>query len=143
MTIAFKRSATAISHPLKSKKIYRQVSKETFIKWQRLHEREFQAMSWLRCSLDHSDKSLMSTLWCEICCKYERRIEGKKNFSRAWIDGSTYHKTSNATDHVSSKQHKAAMTLRKRRMLVSLLYTSYSTIACCLHNPPWILLDLN
>ena len=106
-------------------------------------ECEFQTILLFRCSLDHSDKSLMSTLWCEICCKYERRIEGKKNFSRAWIDGSTYHKTSNATDHVSSKQHKAAMTLRKRRILVSLLYTSYSTIACCLHNPPWILLDLN
>ena len=72
----------------KSKKIKRQVSKETFSKWQRIYESEFQAMSWLRCSMDRSDKLLVSTLWCEVCCKYERRIDSMKNFSRAWIDGS-------------------------------------------------------
>jgi len=136
--MASKRPATATSHPFKSKKTKRQVSKETFIKWQRLHEREFQAMSWLRCSMDHSDKSLVSTLWCEVCRKYERRIESKKNFSRAWITGSTNHKTSNVTDHASSEQHKAAMALLRREQAknASKPVTSYSTIACCLHNPP-------
>ena len=33
------------------------------------------------------------------------------NFSKAWIDGSTNHKTSNVTDHTCSEQHKSAMVL--------------------------------
>jgi len=37
-------------------------------------------------------------LWCAVCKQYESRIEGLKNFSRAWIDGSTNHKTSNIVD---------------------------------------------
>jgi len=92
----------------------------------------------LCCSMDHSDKSLMSTLWCEVCHKYERRIESKKNFSRAWITGSINHKTSNITDHTSSEQHKATMALLRREQAknASEPVTSYSTIARCLHNPP-------
>jgi len=31
-----------------------------------------------------------------------------KNFSRAWIEGSTNHKTSNIVDHANSDQHRAA-----------------------------------
>ena len=87
--------------------------------------------------MDCSDKSLVSTLWCEVCRKYERRIDSKKNFSRAWIDGSTNHKTSNVVDHASSEQHKAAIALLRREQAknASEPVASYSTIARCLHNP--------
>ena len=133
--MASKRSAAADES--KSKKIKRQVSKETFSKWQKVHECEFQVMSWLRCTVDRSDKSLVSTLWCEVCRKYERKIDSKKNFSRAWIDGSTNHKTSNVVDHTSNEQHKAAMALLRQEQAknASEPVASYSTIACCLHNP--------
>ena len=66
-------------------------------------------MSWLRCDLDPQDRSLVSVLWCDVCRKYEDRIRGQKNFSRAWIDGSTNHKTSNISDHATSDQHKVEM----------------------------------
>ena len=36
------------------------------------------------------------------------KIVGHKNFSRAWIDGSTNHKTSIIIDHAHSEQHKSA-----------------------------------
>ena len=47
---------------------------------------------------------------------YESRICGLKNISRAWVDGSCNHKTSNITDHANSEPHKAAMVyFRKSR----------------------------
>ena len=55
-------------------------------------------MVWLRADMDDQDRSIVSTLWCVVCRKYETRMCGFKNFSRAWIDGSSNHKTSNITD---------------------------------------------
>lgn len=94
---------------ISAKRSRRQVSKETFNKWKKLYELKYQTATWLRCTTDSQDKSLVSTLWCETCRKYEKRIDSLKNFSRAWIDGSTNHKTSNIMDHASSDQHKMAM----------------------------------
>ncbi len=56
-------------------------------------------MTWLRCDVDKGKqkKSLVSTLWCGVCRKYEERIR------------SSNHKTSNIVDHATSDQHKAAM----------------------------------
>ena len=94
-------------------------------------------MSWLCCSMDRLDKSLVCTLWCEVCHKYEKRIKSKKNFSRAWIGGSYNQKTSNVMDHASSEQHKVAMAIlhREQAKNVKESLTSYSTIVRCLHNP--------
>ena len=41
-------------------------SKETFDKWQPLYEREDQSMMWLRCDVIKLNKTLVSTLWCEV-----------------------------------------------------------------------------
>ena len=82
---------------------------ETSSKWQRLYEQEHQSITWLRCKVDQHNKLLVSTLWCDVCRKYKQRIFGLKNFSRAWIDGSSNHKISSIVDHANSDQHKAAM----------------------------------
>ena len=50
----------------KTKQSKRQVSKDTFQKWQRTYK-EHQSMTWLRAEMDGQDKSLVSTLWCAIC----------------------------------------------------------------------------
>ena len=104
-----RRSATVASGASKTKQSKKQVSKETFQKWQRTYEKEYQSMTWLHAEVDKRDKTLVSTLWCVVCREYEARISGHKNFSRVWIDGSSNHKTSNITDHANSEPHKAAM----------------------------------
>ena len=88
-------------------------------------------MTWLRSEVDSQDKSLVSTLWCSVCRQYEKRICGHKNFSRAWIDGSSNHKTSNIADHANIEPHKAAMMyLRKDQAKArNEPITSYSPIA--------------
>ena len=88
-------------------------------------------MTWLRSEVDSQDKSLVSTLCCSVCRQYEKRICGHKNFSRACIDGSSNHKTSNIADHANSEPHKAAMMyLRKDQAKArNEPITSYSPIA--------------
>ena len=115
----------------KTKRAKRQVSKDTFLKWQRTYEREHQSMAWLRADMDKEDRSTVSTLWCFVCRKYKERICGQKNFSKAWIDGSTNHKTSNLTDHTCSEQHKSSMALFRKDQAKSKHdpITTYSPIA--------------
>ena len=81
--------------------------------------------------MDEEDRSIVSTLWCVICQKYEGRVCEQKNFSKAWIDGSTNHKTSNVTNHACSKQHKSAMALFRMDQAKSKHepITTYSPIA--------------
>ena len=70
---------------------------------------EHQSMAWLRAEVDNQDKSLVSALWCVVHRQYETRLCRLKNFSKAWIDGSSNHKMSNITDHTNSEPHKMAM----------------------------------
>ena len=58
---------------------------------------------------DVDDKSLIAMLWCQVCTTHERSITGLKNFSRAWIVGSTHQKSSNVVHHAKSEQHHTAM----------------------------------
>ena len=91
------------------KQCIRQVSKDTFQKWQQTHEKEHPSMMCLCAEMDGQDKSLVSMLWCFVCRQYKIRICGHKSISRAWIDGSSNHKMSNITDHANSEPHKVAM----------------------------------
>ena len=127
-----REQTTAVACVTKQPK--RQVSKDTFLKWQRNYEKEHQSMTWLRASMDQQDKSVVSTLWCVVCREYENRICGYRNFSRTWIDGSSNHKTSNIVDHAKSDPHKAAMGYFRRGQAKSRNepITSYSPIASSL-----------
>ena len=57
------------------KKAKRQVSRNTFDKWKRVYEKEYQAVTWLRCSMDSTDNSVVSTLWCAVCKQYESGVD--------------------------------------------------------------------
>ena len=62
-------------------------------------------MAWLRADMDDQDKSLVSMLWFGVCGKYETKICRYKNFSKAWIDGSSKQRTVNIIKHATSEQH--------------------------------------
>ena len=109
-------SASSDSSCFSDKKMKRQVSLATFEKWQRQFDEvdeELQTLTWLRCDKDHADRMLVSSLWCQVCRDYENRIVGRRNFSQAWITGSSNQRTSNVTDHAKSEQHETAMSLMK------------------------------
>ena len=89
------------------KKEKRQITLTTFNKWQVQFDRDYNSLCWLRC--ETNDNALVEKLWCHACRKYESYITGMKNFSSAWIKGSTNQKTSNVMDHATSEQHTTAM----------------------------------
>ena len=73
----------------------------------------------------------MSKLWCAVCHKYKANITRHKNFSRAWIDGSDNHKTSNILGHSTNERHKSAMMPLRKDQARSKNdpITSYSPVA--------------
>jgi len=123
-------SDSSLSAPA-AKKSKRQVTEATFDRWKSQYDKEHQSLLWLSCEKDPSDRRLISKLFCEICKRYESKIEGMRNYSAAWI---TNHKTSNILDHAKSEQHSSAMNhFRMAQAKASNQpLTSYSPIARCL-----------
>ncbi len=100
----FSTSSSSDSSVPKAKRSKRQVSFATFERWKSQFDREHHSLLWLSCKKDPSDRSIVSTLYCEVCQKYESKFEGLRNYS-AWINRSANHKTSNILDHAKSEQH--------------------------------------
>ena len=115
------------------KKGRRQITVRTFEKWQGQYIPAHESLTWLQCDKDPSDKTLISELWCEPCRKYEARMKGQKNFSNAWIRGTSNQRTSNVIDHASSNQHKTSMAYLKAD-LAKANNQSFSPIAHSLMN---------
>lgn len=86
----------------------RQFLKSGFEKWQRDNEKEHKTLTWLRYNMD-SDRAHVASLFCCVCRKYEKNISSLKNFSSAWVLGSTNLRLSNMLDHARSEVHKLAM----------------------------------
>ena len=128
-----KRSSSSLSESEK-KLDKRQVTVNTFGKWQGQYNTSYETLTWLRCDKDTSDRGVVSSLYCDICRKYESRIKAQKNFSLAWIKGTTNHRTSSIIDHAKSVQHKAAMAYFKadQARASDEPVTSFSPIARCL-----------
>ena len=128
--MASKRSigSSANSSSSQPKQQKRQVSAATFQKWQSQQEKEHKTLSWLRC--DKQQKHV-ETLWCETCRRFEDKIRGTKNFSAAWIAGSTNQKLSNVLDHARSEQHKSSMSLLRveQAKATNTALTTYAPIA--------------
>ena len=119
-----------------SKDRRRQVTVNTFQKWQGQYNALFETLSWLRCDRDATDKKLVSVLYCETCRKYKTRIKGQKNFSITWIHGTSNQRMSSIIDHAKSTQHKAAMAYFKtdQARASDKPVTASSPIARCLMN---------
>ena len=62
---------------------------------------------------------------------HEGKIIGMKNFSWAWITGSSNHKNGNIVDHAASEQHHTSMAIActQAARVSQVLLASYSPIA--------------
>ena len=104
-----KRSGSLGESSSCSKRSKRQVTAATCEKWQREFDRCYQTLLWLQCDVDMANRSLIDTLWYDVCRTYQAKIQYKRNFSAVWVTGSTNHKSSNVVDHGKSEQHIACM----------------------------------
>ncbi len=89
-----------------AKKRKRQAKVATFDKWKREFNPKYRTLEWLQCDKDLSDRSLVSTLWCGVCRRYQDKLHEMRNY---WVAGSTNHKTSNLVDHATSEQHTSSI----------------------------------
>ena len=119
-------SSSASSSGSQPKQAKRQVSVATFQKWQSQQEKEHETLTWLRCD---KQQIYVDSLWCETCRQFQDKIRGTKNFSAAWITGST--KLSNVLDHARSDQHKLSMSLLRveQAKATNAPVTAYAPIA--------------
>ena len=132
-----KRAGSSTSSESEAKR--RCVSNDTFVKWQREYDREWQTLSWLDCESGlECGKKLVTKLSCSVCTKYLDQFKGRKNFSEKWITGAESLRTPNIKDHAQCEQHKHAMTLMRREQARSkgLGATSYAPIARALCTLP-------
>ena len=95
--------------PVKNMRVVLLVVAQTFEKWQAQYNATHQSLSWLHCDKGQRDNTLVSVLWCELCRKYVARVRGQKNFTNAWIEGTSNQRTSSVMDHANSSQNQASM----------------------------------
>ena len=113
----------------------RKVTVTAFEKWQKQFDKEHQTLSWLRCCKDQSNRSLVSTLFCDVCRLYEDKIEGMRNYSPVWVNGSANQKTSNIIDHAKSDQHAASLSYQRKAIAkaTNQPVEGYAPIARCVY----------
>ena len=93
----------------------RKVKLETYKRWVKQYDSEFQTVSWLDCETSvEAGSRVVTELKCRVCAKFRSKIIGKKNFSDKWIDGAESLRTINVVDHAKSNQHTHAMNLHRR-----------------------------
>ena len=100
----------------------RKVKLETYKKWVKQYDSEFQTVSWLDCETSvEAGSRVVTELKCRVCARFRSKIIGKKNFSDKWINGAESVRTTNVVDHAKSNQHTHAMNLQRRVVAAQVL----------------------
>ena len=90
----------------------RTVSIATVDKWILDHDKALNTKTWLQ--YEKTDRSHVAKLKCIICKRFVDKVQSSRNFSPAFVDGSTNLRTSSFMDHAKSDMHKRAMLLLKK-----------------------------
>ncbi len=109
------------SHPRKK----RLVTTTTVEKWIAESDKTLNTISWLQYEI--ADRSYVFSLKCSKCAQFSSQLEGVRNFSRAFIEGSLNLHVSAFKDHARSDMHKRAMHLFRKSQ--SKRIVEYSPIA--------------
>ena len=80
---------------------------ETFKKWQRDFDKDFQSLTWLDCvTTFQSGKKVFIALRCSVCSRFKERVQSSRNFRDKWISGADSLRTGNIRDHSKTNQHE-------------------------------------
>ena len=101
------------------------VSVATVDKWVLDHDKTLNTATWL--AYEKVDRHHVALLRCSVCKRFEERIKNSRNFSPAFIDGTSNLRTLSFKDHAKSDMHGRAMELLRREQSTSV--TEYSPIA--------------
>ena len=103
----------------------RAISIKTVEKWIGENEKTLQMSTWLKYNKGRGGTVL--SLKCEVCIRYQDKIESCKNYNPAFILSSNNLRTSAFKDHARSEMHQNAYSLFMKSKAVSV--TDYAPIA--------------
>ena len=61
--------------------------------------------TWLKYDEDTAARGGVVALKCSVCCQFPNKLIGMRNYSAAYIEGSTNLRTSSFKDHAASEMH--------------------------------------
>ena len=101
----------------------------TVDKWIVESDKALNTATWL--SYEKVNREFVASLKCKVCVQYKDKLFGCRNFSPAFIDGSSNLRTSAFKDHAKSDMHHYAMQLLKKSKSTDV--TEYAPIAKALN----------
>ena len=107
---ADEESSSSLSSIPSSKR--RAVTTLTVEKWILDHDKALNTSTWLK--YDKADRYHVARLKCTVCKRFVDKIRGCRNFSPAYVEGSSNLRTSSFKDHAKSDMHERAMLLLKK-----------------------------
>ncbi len=92
----------------------RSVQKSTVEKWVAESDKTLNTTVWLTYDMDRTHRVV--ALKCSVCERFKDRLVGRRNYSTAYIDGSTNLRASSFKKHAASGMHVRAMLLLKKQV---------------------------
>ena len=82
-------------------------------KWIAEYDNELNTSTWLKYTVvDHLH---VDSLMCFVCTCFKSKLQGMRNYSFAFIEGSKNVRTSSFNDHATSSMHVQAMSVLKKQ----------------------------
>ena len=93
----------------------RGVTVNTVEKWKRDNDKALNTYTWLSYERSDADRDHVVSLSCSVCTTFKEQLTGMRNFTAAFINGSTNLRVSSVKDHASTDMHARAMLLLKKK----------------------------
>ena len=107
----------------------RAVTATTVEKWKSENDKDLDTLTWL--TYEMADRDHVGSLSCSVCIEFKDKLQGTRNYSAAFIEGSKNLRASNVKDHAASETHARAMLLLKKKRSSDI--REYAPIAKALH----------
>ena len=90
----------------------RAVTAKIVEKWKTDHDRELDTLTWLTYKM--ADRNHVDSMSCSVCTCFRAKIQGMRNFSQAFIEGTQNLRASSFKDQAASEMHKRLWMLLKK-----------------------------
>ena len=107
-----KRAASSLEGPPAKK---RSVMKSTADKWIADNDKALSTSTWLRYDTDTANRGRIVAFKCCVCYQFRDKLIGMRNYSAAYIEGSSNLRASSFKEHAASVMHAYAMLLLKKK----------------------------
>ena len=107
-----KHAASSLKGPPAKK---RSVMKSTADKWIADNDKTLSTSTWLRYDTDTANRGHIVALKCCVCYQFRDKLIGMRNYSAAYIEGSSNLRASSFKEHAASVMHTRAILLLKKK----------------------------